>query len=447
VFCGHRGRHADPAFRNAQKEPVPMGRAQLILVVSVSLALSVLTGCSENSVNPFDPSQDQEPPVVTSFSYSAGHAVWTTDEPALCVLEYGPVGGGFDHYVYETTKERRTSHEVTVLGMEDGRQYVVRVRSLDRAGNEAHEAAVALPDTVVGAGFDGDTMTLAMIDVGWGLSMAVTTPAGAHVLIDAGQDIHLDDVVTFLHDHGISYLDAAVATHYHGDHVGGYYADQGILELFGVTNFVSPDTTHLFTPMSPDIADKLELYGIPITYVGRGANNGNTAALDWDDTPGFAVEVLSAGMGGEVPDEGSTSGEGMNGNNDSIVLRLTFRGVSFITTGDGEFFEEYSIINAYGRAGTKADLLQVAHHGNDDATSELWLDNVSPRVALISDAVIEAALEKEVVLQGIRAVGADYLCTDRVVPNTSRDAPPTYGNLIAVTDGEVIEIIVEQHEW
>ncbi len=130
-----------------------------------------------------------------------------------------------------------------------------------------------------------------------------------------------------------------------------------------------------------------------------------------------------------------------------MVLRLTFRGVSFITTGDAEFFEEYSIINAYGRAGTKADLLQVAHHGNDDATSELWLDNVSPRVALISDAVIEAALEKEVVLQGIRAADGGLLLHGPRHPNTPRDAPPIYGNLIAVTDGEVIEIMVEEHEW
>jgi beta-lactamase superfamily II metal-dependent hydrolase len=424
-----------------------MGRAQLILVVSLSLALSVLPGCSENGVNPFDPAQDQDPPVVTSFSFSAGRAAWTTDEPALCVLEYGPVGGSFDHYVYYTTKEYRTTHEVAVLGMEDGADYAVRVRSLDRAGNEAHAAAVSLPDTVVGSGFDGETMTLAMIDVGWGLSMAVTTPAGAHVLIDAGTEEHLADVITFLHDHNISYLDAAVATHYHGDHVGGYYADLGILELFGVTNFVSPDTTYLFTPMSPDIAGKLHLYNIPITYVTQGSNSANTPGLDWDDTPGFEVEVLAAGLGGQVPDEGSTSPEGMNGNNDSVVMRFTFRGVSFITTGDGEFLEEYSIISAYGRAGSKADVLQVGHHGNDDATSELWLDNVSPRVALISDAVIEAALEKEVVLQGIRAADGDYFCTDRVVPNTPRDAPPTYGNLIAVTDGEVVEIIVEEHEW
>jgi len=424
-----------------------MGRARLFLVVSVSLALGALFGCSDQGVNPFDPSQDPDPPVVTSLSVSNGRAVWTTDEPALCVLEYGESGGAYDHYVYETTKVHGTSHEVSVLGMEDGVGYDVRVRSVDRAGNEALESSVPIPLTVVGVAYGGDVMTLSMIDVGWGLSMAVTTPAGFHVLIDAAQEEHLDDVVSFLHDHGISYLDAAVATHYHSDHVGGYEADTGVLELFGITDFISPAETFLFTPMSPGIADKLELYNIPVTYVTRGSSSENTPALDWDDTPGFRVEVLAAGLGGLVPDEGSTSGEGMNGNNDSIVMRFTFGDVSFITTGDAEYFAEYSIINAYGRDGTKADLLQVAHHANDDATSELWLDNVSPRVGFISNAMIEAGLEKESVLQGLNAVNADYFITDRVYPNTPRDAPPVHGNLIALTDGEGIEIVLEEHAW
>jgi hypothetical protein len=68
-------------------------------------------------------------------------------------------------------------------------------------------------------------------------------------------------------------------------------------------------------------------------------------------------------------------------------------------------------------------------------------------VSLISNAMIEAPLEKEIVLKAIRAAASDYLVTDRIIPNTPRDAPPTYGNLIAVTDGHVIEVITEEHEW
>ena len=61
--------------------------------------------------------------------------------------------------------------------------------------------------------------------------------------------------------------------------------------------------------------------------------------------------------------------------------------------------------------------------------------------------MIEASLEKEIVLQGIRAVDADYFVTDRITPNTPRDAYPIYGNVLAVTDGETIEIVLEEHDW
>lgn len=424
-----------------------MGRVKYWPLAVVVSLLVVLAGCSGSETNPFDPASDREPPVVTSWSYSAGQAVWTTDEEALCVLEYGPVGGSYDHYAYESTKQHSTSHRVDLLGMADGGEYKVRVRSMDRAGNEDYDSIAALPDTVVGQSSGTATMTLSMIDVGWGLSMVLTTPDGSDVLIDAAQSQHLANIVSFLVDHGMSYFDAAVATHYHGDHVGGYDLDGGIIDLYWIGAFISPDPTSVYVPMWPSIETRLATHHIDVANVKQGDDPRNTPALRWDNTPGFDVEVLCAGAGGLIVGPPDAATEGMKGNNDSIVLRFSFGDVSFITTGDGEFFTEYSIIDAYGRDGVKADLVQVAHHGNDDATSEIWLDNVSPRVALISNAMIESALEKETVLQGIRAADADYFVTDRIFPNTPRDVEPTHGNLIATTDGETIEITLEEHGW
>ncbi len=108
----------------------------------------------------------------------------------------------------------------------------------------------------------------------------------------------------------------------------------------------------------------------------------------------------------------------LSGNNDSIALRLTFGDVSYVTMGDGEYFIERYIVDEYGRSGVRADLFQVAHHASDDATSAFWLDNLSPRIGLISNAMAEAPLEKEIVLNGIRSVDADYFVTDRIFPNT-----------------------------
>jgi beta-lactamase superfamily II metal-dependent hydrolase len=423
-----------------------MRRARRWPMAIVVVVVLFAAGCAEKETNPFDPSQDPNPPVVTGFSYQEGVATWTTNEPALCVLEYAPEGGEFRNYVYESTKEFTTDHSVTIMGMEAGESYQMRVRSRDRAGNEADRSDVSMPDSAAGAAFTGPTMRLSVIDVGWGLSMAFQTPGGTDVLIDAGADIHVDDVKTFLYDNDITYLDYAVATHHHADHIGGFMEDGGILDTFGCDLFIEPDTTHILEPADTDLKDKLNDHHIDVAYVKQGDDSSNTTALDWDDTPGFFVQVLSAGVGRQfLPDP--LPADGLEGNNDSIVFRFTYGGVVFLTMADGEFYVERYIMDRYGRDGVRADVLQVGHHANDDATSHFWLDNVNPRVGLISNAMIEAALEKEVVLNGIREVDADYMATDRIIPNTPRDATPTYGNLIAVTDGETVEIITEEHEW
>lgn len=426
-----------------------MGRARSRLPVFVFLAFALLalSGCSEKETNPFDPTQDTVPPEVTSFVYSGGTASWSTSEPALSVLEYGPVGGEYTHYVYESTKYFSTFHEVRLLGSGSGEDYQVRVRSVDRAGNTSYAGQPAVPATVEGDAFSGETMRLVMIDVGWGLSMALTTPGGSNVLIDAGHPDHLDDVLVTLADYGISVFEAAVVTHYHIDHYGGFAEDDGVLDSYDVGRFIAPDTTTVYRSMVVDLEDKLEDHHVDIAYVRQGDDSSTVPALQWDTTPGFRVQVLAAGLGGLIDIEDDSGTEGMNTNNDSVVLRITFDGVSFVTTGDGEHFTEYRIIDAFGREGVKADLLQIAHHGSDDSSSELWLDNVSPRIGLISNSMLEAALEKEEVLQGINAVDADYYVTDRVFPNTPRDADPTYGNIAAVTDGQTIEIVLDEHGW
>jgi len=422
-------------------------RSSLLVLLTLGVTLVALWGCSEKETNPFDPNQDTRAPEVTNFVYSGGAASWSTDEPTLSVLEYGPVGGDFTHYTYESTKYFSTFHEVRLLGSDDGEDYQVRVRSVDRAGNTSTTAGPVVPATIEGDTFTGESMRLLMVDVGWGLSMALTTPDGSNVMIDAGHPDHLNDVLTTLSDYGVSVFDAAVVTHYHIDHYGGYSEEGGVLESFNVGVFLAPDTTTVYRQMTASLAGALDDQGVEVVYVRQGDDSSTSPALQWDATPGFRAQVLGSGLGGLVDIEDDSGIEGMNTNNDSVVLKFTFGGVSFITTGDGEHFAEYRMIDAFGREALRADLLQIGHHGSDDSSSELWLDNVSPRVALISNAMIEAALEKEEVLQGINAVDADYYVTDRIFPNTPRDADPTYGNIVAWTDGETIEVVLDEHPW
>jgi competence protein ComEC len=70
------------------------------------------------------------------------------------------------------------------------------------------------------------------------------------------------------------------------------------------------------------------------------------------------------------------------GNNDSLVLRITYGSRSFLLTGDMERGIESRLL-ASG-VNLHADVLKVGHHGSRTSSTERFLDAVSPSVALIS---------------------------------------------------------------
>lgn len=77
------------------------------------------------------------------------------------------------------------------------------------------------------------------------------------------------------------------------------------------------------------------------------------------------------------------SGEGKN--NDSLVLKLIYKNVSFLFTGDIEEETEIKIIEK--NSNIKADILKLAHHGSNTSTTDKFLDLVSPNAAIVSTGV------------------------------------------------------------
>ena len=82
------------------------------------------------------------------------------------------------------------------------------------------------------------------------------------------------------------------------------------------------------------------------------------------------MEVLAAG----VPSPGKPAG-----NSESLVLRFTCAGQKLLFPGDAAEAEEMA-------AGTEvaAQVLKVGHHGSAGSSSELFLQRVRPRLAVIS---------------------------------------------------------------
>jgi len=69
-------------------------------------------------------------------------------------------------------------------------------------------------------------------------------------------------------------------------------------------------------------------------------------------------------------------------NNSSLVIRFVYGEDSFLFTGDIERQAEYAIYQQ--NLNIESDILKIAHHGSKTSSSELFLESVSPKIAVIS---------------------------------------------------------------
>jgi len=69
-----------------------------------------------------------------------------------------------------------------------------------------------------------------------------------------------------------------------------------------------------------------------------------------------------------------------NLNNYSAVIKLQYKDVSFLFTGDAENESEYEITSL----DIDSDVLKIGHHGSDSSTSSNFISKVDPKYAVIS---------------------------------------------------------------
>ncbi len=192
--------------------------------------------------------------------------------------------------------------------------------------------------------------TVTFFDVGQGDAIALRT--GAHaILIDGGRG---ERILPLLADRGIRTLDAVILSHAHPDHCEGLAA---VLANYDVRSvWISPRRFR-----GDCAAQVLEAARAPIHLVRDG-------------------DELNAGemkLHAHVADSRFRRSPE---NNSSIVLHVRTGGRTFLLTGDIEKEAELWLSD---RA-LRADVLKVAHHGSRSSTSQTFLDNVAPRLAVIS---------------------------------------------------------------
>jgi competence protein ComEC len=244
-------------------------------------------------------------------------------------------------------------------------------------------------------------LEIVMIDVGQGDAVALRSPAGRWLLVDAGPpldgDARAHPVVRALRARGVERLDALILTHADADHFGGAEAVLSSLSVARVLDPALPVPKRGYADLLATAA-RLE---VPWS----AARAGRTFDVD-----GVTVSVLHPSDSASAAALAAAGTMGVLEANDlSVVVLVSWRGFRALLTGDAYVDVERALAAEVG----DIHLLKVGHHGSDTSTDPLFLASAQPELALVSvGARNRYGHPAPAVLERLRAVGARVHRTD-----------------------------------
>ncbi len=234
------------------------------------------------------------------------------------------------------------------------------------------------------------------INVGQAASVLLEFPCGA-VLIDAGaqDEVYRRGLIDFLNkffdrrkdlNRTLSLL---MITHPHIDHT---FALKDVASTFRVDHYVDDgletgDRGNQKWMQGQTITAKIKYETHTFEEITQGGNKTGltSATIDPVNCPnGDPKIILYSGSFAKQPADWTDDAYD-NKNNNSLVVKVTFGQASFLFTGDLQEEGLAKMVETYGT--TKAldvDVLMVGHHGAANATTEEYLDLVTPKYAIIS---------------------------------------------------------------
>lgn len=240
-------------------------------------------------------------------------------------------------------------------------------------------------------------MEIHMIDVGQGDAIAIRSPRGRWIVVDAGggraaRNVGRRVVVPYLRRAGGD-VALFVMTHPHDDHVGGAANLIELLRPSEVRDAAFAGTTPAYREALVAARERRVSW--------RRIRPGDSVVVD-----GVVATFLA-------PDSAWVASL-TDPNLASAVISVRFGSVRALFTGDAEAAEEEWLL-ARDPAALRADILKVAHHGSRTSSTAPLLDAVSPSLALISVGADNRYRHPSPdVVQALTARGIRIARTDRI---------------------------------
>ncbi len=251
-------------------------------------------------------------------------------------------------------------------------------------------------------------LTVIFFDVGQGDMTLLETPNGKYVLIDCGSRTMGEGLADLLSTFNIRKLDAIIATNPDADHIGGCIP---LLQSIPVDMVIE-------SALGKDTRTYEEYAAIADT-VSKRLYLEDDSSLEID--PDLNIRLFVA-----YDDQEQLSKD----NEYSIVTKISYGDISFLFPGDCSEECEYILTNTED---LNVDILKAGHHGSRTSSGELFLEEVTPKVVIISAGdSSQYGFPHDETIERLDNAGVQEIY------NTN-----TYGNIVLETDGRIYTIVTQ----
>ena len=192
------------------------------------------------------------------------------------------------------------------------------------------------------------------LDVGQGDAILINTPYGQNIVIDGGPSNEILGKVGMHLPIYDKHIDMIIITHPDLDHFLGFIE---LIKRYDI-DYVMLSGAHKPSP--------------EYEFFIRTAIEKEVVFLD-------AEPFQKIALGEQLYLQILAGGEGESANETSIVIRLSYKDIDFLLTGDAGFETEETLLSKE----IASEVLKIGHHGSKYATSSEFLSKVHPAYAVI----------------------------------------------------------------